>query len=303
MRRLCQITQHLSSGGVEQREVRGRVGVGDALPRVEAVGVAVVVERLGPALAGGRHGGELARVGPVGLDGHGRAHDVVEERPEGLDDEVEGAGDEQRAVPQRAVLAHPADGGRERLGQQQVVAQLDAVLGQLGDGGTASRFAARPAKGISDAKSVVAGGRHTCAIRGDGTIACFGDGREGQLGFGAGTDRERVPKTLAGLRGVAKLVAGDQHTCALISAGDVRCWGDNGEAQIDSSRSPRPTPTKLTGVRGVVDLARTRARMADKPDDFFLKPAEIAEAVHFLAHQPRSAWTFELDLRPFGERW
>jgi hypothetical protein len=30
---------------------------------------------------------------------------------------------------------------------------------------------------------------------------------------------------------------------------------------------------------------------------------EIAEAVHFLAHLGRSAWTFELDLRPFGERW
>ncbi len=56
-------------------------------------------------------------------------------------------------------------------------------------------------------------------------------------------------------------------------------------------------------VDGVIDLAATRARMADKPDEFFLKPAEIAEAVHFLAHQGRSAWTFELDLRPFGERW
>jgi NAD(P)-dependent dehydrogenase (short-subunit alcohol dehydrogenase family) len=52
-------------------------------------------------------------------------------------------------------------------------------------------------------------------------------------------------------------------------------------------------------VDGMIDLAR----MADKPDDFFLRPAEIAEAVHFLAHQERSAWTFELDLRPFGEKW
>ena len=43
--------------------------------------------------------------------------------------------------------------------------------------------------------------------------------------------------------------------------------------------------------------------MADKPEEFFLKPAQIADAVHFLAHQGRSAWTFELDLRPFGERW
>jgi len=56
-------------------------------------------------------------------------------------------------------------------------------------------------------------------------------------------------------------------------------------------------------VDGVIDLEATRARMADKPEDFFLKPDEIAAAVHFLAHQDRSAWTFELDLRPFGERW
>jgi NAD(P)-dependent dehydrogenase (short-subunit alcohol dehydrogenase family) len=56
-------------------------------------------------------------------------------------------------------------------------------------------------------------------------------------------------------------------------------------------------------VDGVVDLPATRARMTDKPDEFFLKPDDIAAAVHFLAHQQRSAWTFELDLRPFGERW
>jgi hypothetical protein len=32
-------------------------------------------------------------------------------------------------------------------------------------------------------------------------------------------------------------------------------------------------------------------------------PAYCAESVSFLARQPRSAWTFELDLRPFGEHW
>lgn len=56
-------------------------------------------------------------------------------------------------------------------------------------------------------------------------------------------------------------------------------------------------------VDGVISTPATRERMKDKPDAFFLDPDEIAEAVHFLAHQPRSAWTFELDLRPFGERW
>ncbi len=56
-------------------------------------------------------------------------------------------------------------------------------------------------------------------------------------------------------------------------------------------------------IDGVIDLERTRARMPDKPDDFFLQPGHIAGAVHYLTQQPRSAWTFELDVRPFGESW
>ncbi len=56
-------------------------------------------------------------------------------------------------------------------------------------------------------------------------------------------------------------------------------------------------------IDGVVDLPRTRAAMPDKPDEFFLQPEDIAEAVWFLAHQPRSAWTYELDVRPASESW
>ena len=56
-------------------------------------------------------------------------------------------------------------------------------------------------------------------------------------------------------------------------------------------------------IDGVIDIPRTRAMLQDRPDDFFLKAGEIAEAVWFLTQQDPSAWTFELDLRPFGERW
>ncbi len=56
-------------------------------------------------------------------------------------------------------------------------------------------------------------------------------------------------------------------------------------------------------VDGVIDIPRTRAMLRDRPDDFFLKPDEIADAVWFLTQQDPSAWTFELDLRPFGEKW
>ncbi|MDT8399912.1 MAG: SDR family NAD(P)-dependent oxidoreductase [Pseudomonadales bacterium] len=56
-------------------------------------------------------------------------------------------------------------------------------------------------------------------------------------------------------------------------------------------------------IDGVIDLPRTRAMLPDKPDDFFLNPDDIAEAYYHLTQQGRSAWTFELDLRPFGEKW
>jgi NADP-dependent 3-hydroxy acid dehydrogenase YdfG len=56
-------------------------------------------------------------------------------------------------------------------------------------------------------------------------------------------------------------------------------------------------------IDGVIDLERTRKMMPDSPDEAFLQPDHIAESVFFLTRQPQSAWTFELDLRPFGEKW
>jgi NADP-dependent 3-hydroxy acid dehydrogenase YdfG len=56
-------------------------------------------------------------------------------------------------------------------------------------------------------------------------------------------------------------------------------------------------------IDGIIDLERTRTRMPDKADDYFMKPDAIANSVFVLTQQDRSAWTFELDLRPFGERW
>jgi len=59
----------------------------------------------------------------------------------------------------------------------------------------------------------------------------------------------------------------------------------------------------LVIIDGVVDLPRTRERMADKPDEFFVKPAAVAETAYRLTEQDRSAWSFEVEARPFGEKW
>ena len=56
-------------------------------------------------------------------------------------------------------------------------------------------------------------------------------------------------------------------------------------------------------IDGIIDLERTRAVMVDRPTEFFLKPDAIAESVYNLTEQHRSAWSFEIDLRPHVEKW
>src|SRR5271169_4324814 len=56
-------------------------------------------------------------------------------------------------------------------------------------------------------------------------------------------------------------------------------------------------------VDAVIDLEWTRKRWPERPDDFFIKPAAIADEIWHVAHQSRSAWSFNVELRPFGESW
>jgi len=60
-------------------------------------------------------------------------------------------------------------------------------------------------------------------------------------------------------------------------------------------------------VDGMIDSPRVRERFSERvaqlPEDGMLKPADIAEVYWQLAHQPRSAWTFEIDLRPWAEKF
>lgn len=59
----------------------------------------------------------------------------------------------------------------------------------------------------------------------------------------------------------------------------------------------------LIVVDGVIDIPRTRAMLPDKPDEFFLEPDAIAAIAAHLVAQDRSAWSFEVEARPFKETW
>jgi NADP-dependent 3-hydroxy acid dehydrogenase YdfG len=56
-------------------------------------------------------------------------------------------------------------------------------------------------------------------------------------------------------------------------------------------------------IDAVIDVPLQRERLPDAADDFFISPASIAAEVFHLAHQPRDAWSFLSELRPFHESW
>ena len=86
---------------------------------------------------------------------------------------------------------------------------------------------------VTGAGRVAAGTRHTCAIRDNGNVVCWGLNGAGQLG--AAFDRAHVgdDEALADVPGleidfvrqVVQVTAGFAHTCALFDDGNVRCWG------------------------------------------------------------------------------
>jgi len=56
-------------------------------------------------------------------------------------------------------------------------------------------------------------------------------------------------------------------------------------------------------IDAVIDVPWTRERFKERPDSFFIKPSAIADEIFHLAHQDKSAWSFNVEIRPFGESW
>ena len=69
------------------------------------------------------------------------------------------------------------------------------------------------------------------------------------------------------------------------------------------SLGPKGIHVAYVVIDAVIDVPWTRGAFSSRPDDFFAKPAAIADTVFHVAEQDRSAWTFQVDLRPFGEKW
>jgi alpha-tubulin suppressor-like RCC1 family protein len=87
-------------------------------------------------------------------------------------------------------------------------------------------------EGLGDVTALAAGGLHTLALRADGSVWAWGDGKYGQLGL-ASTESSLIPRRVAGLEGISQIAAGDRHSLA-VRASDHKLWvwGSNAFGQL-----------------------------------------------------------------------
>ena len=112
--------------------------------------------------------------------------------------------------------------------------------------------------GLSHVVAIAAGSFHSLAVLSNGTVVAWGDNAYGELGNGG--HNSSTPVAVSGLSGVTQVAGGEYHSLALRSNGTVMAWGMNvygqlGNGTIDTISTPHPTPTPVSGLAGVTQVA------------------------------------------------
>ena len=145
--------------------------------------------------------------------------------------------------------------------------------GQLGVGDTTYRntpSAVNLGEGKT-ATAIGAGYNYTCAVLNDGSVKCWGDNQNGQLGDGTTTDHNTPPTGTVDLgsnRTAVGIGLGNYHTCAILNDNSLVCWGRNEEGQLGVDASNNETCTvrsvnqDCVKTPTVVDLGTDRTAVA-----------------------------------------
>ena len=135
----------------------------------------------------------------------------------------------------------------------------DNSNGELGNGTNTSSFTPVIVKGVGGSSRLVGvraisiGDDHPCALLADGTVDCWGDNGNGELGNGT-TRSSFTPVIVKGVGGTPRLTgvravsAGGDHTCAVMASGAVECWGFNESGQLGDGINVGPQHCQQLGL-------------------------------------------------------
>ncbi len=132
--------------------------------------------------------------------------------------------------------------------------QVSVIGHGTNTGSTAPWMISYPTPSGLSVTNVAVGGTHTCAV-GNGNVNCWGAGTKGALGNGGTSQVNTTSNVLLGasnLSSIAAVTAGSTHGCALTSAGNVYCWGDNLYGDLgNNSTTQSNTAVQVRGPGGI----------------------------------------------------
>ncbi|MCP5493673.1 MAG: putative Ig domain-containing protein [Leptospiraceae bacterium] len=115
---------------------------------------------------------------------------------------------------------------------------------------------------------ISSGGEHTCALSSTGDVKCWGRAGSGQLGYGntnpIGNDEtpDSVGYVNVGGGTVTQISAGYEHTCALLSTGDVKCWGRSDYGQLGYGNTTTIGDDETPDSVGYVNVGGTATQIS-----------------------------------------
>src|SRR5262245_22271462 len=96
---------------------------------------------------------------------------------------------------------------------------------------------------------------HTCTVRPDGSVICWGDNSSGQLGDVVAGGRRAKPVYMRGVSGVVAVACGQSFTCVLRAGGTVACIGANNVGQLgNGTRTVSLVPVNVAGLTDVIEI-------------------------------------------------
>lgn len=145
-------------------------------------------------------------------------------------------------------------GGRDNIGDEP---------NELGDALMSIDLGTNDGGAPLTATQISAGGLHTCALLNNGSVKCWGADGDGQLGQGSVANLTAPPASAINLGmnndgtplTAMRISAGASNTCALLTGGNIKCWGDGSNGQLGSGNENNIGDGGVTGTTAHLTIA------------------------------------------------